>query len=165
MKRAIKIIEAINTLAGNVLCWLAFLLMLVVVYEVVARYLFNAPTEWSMEINQFLLGVISLLGGGYCLLKDEHVRVDLFYPKYSPRTLAIVELCTYPFVLFMCVVLIYFGGTEFWHALIEHKTTNSVMEFPVWPMWFVVAFGALLLGIQVIARYLRHIMTLSGQSE
>ena len=164
MRRMIKIIDAVNNAIAHILCWLSLLLMVIVVYEVVARYLFNSPTLWSMEINQFILGVISLVAGGYCLLKDGHVRVDLFYPKFSPRTVAIVEMCTYPFVLMFCGVLIYYGGTEFYYALIENRVTNSVMEFLIWPMWLAVPLGGFFLGIQIIALYMRHIIALTNKT-
>ncbi|MBN2568349.1 MAG: TRAP transporter small permease subunit [Deltaproteobacteria bacterium] len=163
MKNIVKVIEALNSLVGHILGWVALLMALAVVYEVVARYFFNAPTLWSMEINQFLFCTLSLLGGGYCLLEDKHVRVDLFYQHYSEKTRAIVEMCTFPIILILCVVLVYFGGREFWSALIEHKTSNSVMEFPLWPVWFTIPFAGFLLSIQVIARYLRHIMAMTDE--
>lgn len=163
MKNIIRVIDAFNRLVGNALGWLCVLMTLAVVYEVVARYFFNAPTLWSMEINQFLFCTLSLAGVGYCLLQDQHVRVDLFYQHYSEKTRAIVEMVTFPVILMLCVVLIYFGGREFLSALIEHKTSNSVMEFPLWPAWFMVPFAGFLLGMQVIARYLRHIMAITGK--
>jgi len=163
MKNIIKVIDAFNNLVGNILGWLCVVMTLAVVYEVVARYFFNAPTLWSMEVNQFLFCTLSLTGVGYCLLQDQHVRVDLFYLHYSEKTRAIVEMVTFPVILIICVVLIYFGGREFLSALIEHKTSNSVIEFPLWPFWFMILFAGFLLGMQVIARYLQHIMTITGK--
>ncbi|HPQ42588.1 MAG TPA: TRAP transporter small permease subunit [Syntrophales bacterium] len=162
MKSIIKIIDAFNNLIGNILSWLVIVMSVAILYEVIARHFFNAPTLWSMEINQFLFCTITLLGGGYCLLLDQHVRVDLFYQKYSTKTMAIVEMCTFPLIIILCAVLFFFGGREFWFALIEHKTSNSAMEFPLWPVWFMIFFGGFLICIQVIARYLRHIITLIG---
>lgn len=166
MKKIATVIDTLNRLVGYLLGIITLLLCALVVYEVVARYVFNAPTIWSMEINQFLFCTMTLLGAGFCLLRDEHVRVDLLYLKYSVRTRAIVEMCTFPLALILCVVLIYFGSGEFWYALVQHKTSGSAADFPMWPIWFMIPAGGVLLALQIIARYLRNIMDLkSGGDE
>jgi len=164
MKNVIKAIDAVNNFFGNIVGWISILMVFLVVFEVVSRYVFNAPTLWSMEINQYLFCAMSLLGGGYCLLKDGHVRVDLFYPKFSPKTQAIVEMCTFSLAIIFCVILVWLAGSEFWAALVEHKRSDSVMAFPLWPIWFTVPLGGFLLGMQIVARYLRHVRTLIGEN-
>ena len=68
--------------------------MLAVTYEVAMRYIFNRPTTWSMEINQFLFCAIVALGGAYTLSKEGHVSVDILYNHLKPRAKAIASMVT-----------------------------------------------------------------------
>jgi len=162
MEKISKAIDAVNRWVGRMMGYIALLMALLITYEVIARYIFNAPTIWSMDINQYLFCAISLLGGGFCLLSEGHVRVDLFYPKFSPKTQAIVEIVTYPFALAFCGILVWLGGAEFWHVLITATTSGTALNFPMWPVWLTVPLGGFLLGMQIIARYFRHIKTLTA---
>jgi TRAP-type mannitol/chloroaromatic compound transport system permease small subunit len=164
MKNVIKTIDAVNNFIGNLSGWLALLMACLITVEVVSRYIFSAPTMWSMEVNQYLFCAITLLGGGYCLLKDGHVRVDLFYPKFSPKTVAIVEMCTFTLAIIFFAILVWLGGSEFWAVLVEHKKSDTIMAFPMWPVWLTVPLGAILIELQIIARYLRHVGNLKGEN-
>ena len=164
MKNVIKAIDAVNILFGNIISWLSVLMVFLVALEVVSRYVFNVPTLWSMEINQYLFCGISLLGGGYCLLRDGHVRVDLFYPKFSPKTKARVDMCTFLLALIFCVILVWLGWGEFWVTLVDYRRSNSSVALPMWPVVLTVPLGGFLLGIQIVAKYLRHVLTLIGEN-
>lgn len=160
MQKISQAIDAVNRRVGELIGYVVVFMAFLITYEVVARYFFNAPTIWSMEINQYLFCTISLVGGGYCLLTEGHVRVDLFYPKFSPKTQAIVEIVTYPFALIFCAIIVVLGGSEFWHELSSGSTSGTVFDFPMWPVWLTVPLGGFLLIMQIVARYLRHISTL-----
>lgn len=164
MKNVIKTIDAVNNFIGNVSGWLALTMASLITIEVVSRYIFSAPTMWSMEVNQYLFCAITLLGGGYCLLKDGHVRVDLFYPKFSPKTVAIVEMCTFPLAIIFLAILVWLGGSEFWAVLVEHKKSDTIMALPMWPVWLTVPLGAVLIELQIVARYLRRVGDLKGEN-
>lgn len=144
---------------------LTLFMMCIVMYEVTSRYFFNAPTLWSMEINQYLFCAISLLGGGYCLLRDGHVRVDILYPKLSPKGQAIVDFCTFPLALLFSALLIWFGWEETWDSIVGHRLSDSVIALPLWPVWLVVPVAGVLLGIQVISRLLNHIGDMKSSGE
>jgi TRAP-type mannitol/chloroaromatic compound transport system permease small subunit len=153
-----KIIASINKFITEVVstCILALLTMLVV-YEVILRYFFGAPTFWSMEVTQYMFCAITMLTGGYCQLRDGNVRVDLFYPKMSPKIQALVEIITYPLTIFLCVILIWLGGDEFWRVLSSMTRSDSIAALPLWPVWLMIPLGGLLLLLQVVARYIKNI--------
>lgn len=161
MDRISKIIASINTFITEVVsaCILVTLTLLVV-YEVIVRYFFDAPTFWSMEVTQYMFCAISMLTGGYCLLRDGHVRVDLFYPKMTPKVQAWVEIVTYSLTVLLCVILIWLGGDEFWRVLSSMKRSDSIAALPLWPVWLMIPLGGLLLLLQVIARYIKNIQIL-----
>jgi len=161
MEKICKAIDAVNEAMGYLCGWLTLLLAILVAYEVVARYVFNAPTIWSMEINQYLFLTVCVVAGGYGILTDGHVRVDLFYPKFSPRVQGIVEMSTYPAALALCFVLVWLGGGEFLKHLKSGDTSGTVLNFPLWPVWFMVPFAGLLMALQILAKYIRHIKMLA----
>jgi len=157
LKRIIQAFDRINYMTGLTMGILTLFMMCIVMYEVTSRYFFNAPTLWSMEINQYLFCAISLLGGGYCLLRDGHVRVDILYPKLSPKGQAIVDFCTFPLALLFSGLLVWFGWEETWDSIVGHRLSDSVIALPLWPVWLVVPVAGVLLGIQVISRLLSRI--------
>lgn len=163
MDRISQTIAAINKFFAEVVsaCILASLTLLVV-YEVVVRYFFNAPTSWSMEVTQYMFCAITMLSGGYCLLRDAHVRVDLYYPRMSPKTQALVEIVTYPLTMFLCTILIWQGGDEFWKVLSNMAHSDSIAALPLWPVWLMIPLGGLLLLLQVLVRYIKNIQILIG---
>jgi TRAP-type C4-dicarboxylate transport system permease small subunit len=134
--------------------------MLLVSYEVICRYFLNSPSDWSGEINQYLLCVLSMLGGGYALLIDQHVRVDVIYRFFSPRRRSIAELATWWLVILFSLTLLWFGGENAIDALIKNKKSMSLMEMPLFPSLVMVPIGALLILLQALARMVRCILTL-----
>src|SRR5512145_2717251 len=91
LDRLVLAIDALSTVAGWFAGWLVVPLTLAVSYEVGARYLFNAPTQWASTITYMLYGTQFMLAAAYTLLKDGHIRTDVFYGRWSPRTRAIVD--------------------------------------------------------------------------
>ena len=83
-------IDKLTEITGKLFSWIVLLLAIVVVYEVIARYFFNNPSVCSFEYTQQLFGFYFILLGGYALLKDEHVRIDIFQSKFSKRWKKIV---------------------------------------------------------------------------
>ena len=92
MEKLLNWIDSANQRVGNVTKWLILILAAVMVYDVIMRYLFNAPTVWGFDISYMLGGTFSILGMGYTLLKDKHVRVDVFSSRFSARTKAYIEV-------------------------------------------------------------------------
>ena len=92
VKKIIRIIDQINEMVGKTVSWLTLLLVLVVCLEVIRRTFFNTTSIWSMELQWHIFSLIFLLGAGYALKHDRHVRVDLFYTNFSKRDQAWVNL-------------------------------------------------------------------------
>ena len=86
--------------SGKILCWLIIPMVVGVAYEVVMRYLFDAPTVWAYDSTYMLYGSHFMLGAAYTLRIDGHIRTDLFYDKWSPRTQGIVDAVCYTKILY-----------------------------------------------------------------
>ncbi len=108
MLRVEKILNAIQKLAGHMAAGLTLLMAAVVAYNVVARYVFSTGSIALQELEWYFFSAAFLIGIGYVLREDAHVRIDIFYAKMSPRQRAIVDLLgTVLFLLPFCAFLVY----------------------------------------------------------
>lgn len=156
------LVDRISTFVGKAASFLILLLVGVVMYEVLARYLFNAPTKWSNEISEYVLTGVVMLGGAFCLVNDGHVRVDILYRNFLPRTRALVELITCLIVLIFVSAMVWKGGELCYDALIHNKKSMTILELPLFPSMIMVPIGATLLGIQSLAKSVRALILLLG---
>lgn len=158
----VRIIERISTICGIIGAWLIVPLVFAMVYEVVARYVFNAPTIWAYEIGYLMTGSGFLLAMAYTLSRDAHIRIDVLSSRFSPRTKAIIDSICYlglviPFVAWLTHLLFERALATFESG---EKTGQSAWNPPLWPFRtvFFVAFTLLLL--QLIAEVIKGVRRL-----
>ncbi len=92
LKRLIDVIDTVNDRIGRLVAWMTFLTVLAAVSVALLRYVFDIGFIWMQESYIWMHGLIFMLGAGYTLLHGGHVRVDVFYSKFSPRGQAWVDL-------------------------------------------------------------------------
>jgi TRAP-type mannitol/chloroaromatic compound transport system permease small subunit len=166
LRKAMAVVDAISLWSGRIVCVVTLIIMAVLLREVIGRYFFNAPTSWANEINQYLLCVLTLLGGAYCFMTNSHIRVDIFWLRYTPRTQALVELLTAIFPIIFLVVVFWAGIGETWSALAENKRSASLLAMPLWPSMLAVPVGTGLMLLQLLVRLIRDVLQLiSGRDE
>ena len=148
-------IDKISGWSGKIFSFLAVIVVGVISYEVIARYAFNAPTIWAHETMTFLCGIYYVMGGAYTLYLRQHVKIDVFYVRLSPRAKAIVDLVTFP-LLFVYLGVLIWGGTDFaWSSFVSHETTGSTWSPPVYPLKMSVPVGAFLMLLQGVPKFIR----------
>ncbi|MBW1864816.1 MAG: TRAP transporter small permease subunit, partial [Deltaproteobacteria bacterium] len=107
MPKAVKIfvrsVEAVNTVVGKFSMYLVFGMMGVLLFESISRTIFNKPHIWVVEVAQFTMAAYYLLGGGYSMILEGHVRMDLLYGRWSEKKKAVVDLFTGLFLIFYLV--------------------------------------------------------------
>lgn len=158
--------DRVNEWVGRISKYLIFIICGIVFGEVIARYAFNAPTVWGMETAEFLFGPFVLLAGGYCLLHGRHVKIDIFYRRWSARTRAIASCVSYFLVFIFCIALMWRGFTGAWGAMLMCQTTGTIWNPPLWPYKFVLPMGFFLVLLQALrsfSSYLRY--AISGKGE
>jgi TRAP-type mannitol/chloroaromatic compound transport system permease small subunit len=165
LDRVLTGIDCINDWVGRLISYLAILMVLSVSYEVVARYLFNRPTLWSMEINQYILCWYTALAGGYILLNKSHVNVDIIFAFLKPRTQALLNILTSVFFFSFIGILIWKSGAMAWEAWEYWEKSESLLAFPLFPVKVAVPVGGGLLLLQGIAKLIRDIRTLRTGAE
>ena len=79
-------IEAVSRFSGEFVAYWSVIAVFAYYYEVVARYIFNSPTNWAHEGMFLMFGMQYLMSGAYAYMSDSHVRVDVFYARFSPQT-------------------------------------------------------------------------------
>ncbi|MBF0193251.1 MAG: TRAP transporter small permease subunit [Magnetococcales bacterium] len=92
LERLAGIIDSINERVGQLVSWVSFVLVIVVLIDVIMRYMFNSSYVFVQELEWHMFAFLFLLSAGYTLLYDQHVRVDLFYQQFSPKTKALINL-------------------------------------------------------------------------
>ncbi len=152
---------------GRVTSWLVVLLILTMTYEVVSRYVFDNPTLWSFDITYMLGAVFFLYSACYVLLHGSHVRVDLFYTRFSAKMKSIVDIVFTPlFFLTAYSILTQQAWRAAFRALEVGETSMSgIWEPTTVPLRFIIALGFSLRLLQGVFWFLREIISLKSGKE
>lgn len=164
MSAILRGIEKLTGAGGIVAGLIIVPLIFATVYEVLARYLFNAPTIWAFEIGYMAMGANYLLGAAYTLREGAHIRIDVAYTHFRPKTKAVVDVFAYA-VLFLPlgIWLSYSLGQYAWKAYESGETSGQSAWNPViWPFRVVFLVGIVLLTLQAIVELVKAIRVLLG---
>ncbi|MGH7388946.1 MAG: TRAP transporter small permease subunit [Candidatus Rokuibacteriota bacterium] len=158
-------IDAINDRVGRWSAWLALLLVALVTYDVVMRYLFNITYVFIQELEWHLFAVIFLITAGYAHLLDSHVRVDIFYVRFSARTRAWVDFFGGILFLLPTVVLLVWTSIPFVRAsFADLEGSPDPGGIPGrFVLKAVIPLAFLLLGIQGIAEIIKNFYRVMGK--
>jgi TRAP-type mannitol/chloroaromatic compound transport system permease small subunit len=153
--------------SGTVVSWLSIPLMLGISYEVIARYLFNAPTIWAFDIAYMTYGTLFMLGAAYALHKGAHIRTDFFWASFSIRTTGWIDAIAYVVFFFPSLTaLMLIGSHETFYAWQINETSDQTPWRPVlWPFKAVVPLACLLLLIQGASEFLKSLYMARTGSE
>jgi hypothetical protein len=100
--RVTRAIDAVVLFAGKAVAWLILPMVLSLVWEVTARYGFNAPTEWAYDMTFMLYGTFFMIGSAWTLQRGGHIRTDTLYSKWTHRTQAARRSRLLPRLLLSC---------------------------------------------------------------
>ncbi len=167
LKRIADVIDAINERVGRFVSWVTAGLVLVVFADVVMRYVFNISFVFTQELEWHLFGFIFLIGAGYTLLHEGHVRVDIVYQRFGPKARAWVNLFGCLIFLFPGVILIFTTSVDF------VANALSVMEGSPDPGGIPFRFiikscipaGMVLLFLQGVSLFIRSLRIIKGLDE
>ncbi len=153
----IRTVDWVSDRLGLMLSVLLPVMVLVLTYEVVARYVFKNPTVWAYDMAIFMFGYTGLLCGAHLLRRKEHINVDLVYERLSPRKRAILDSITgLLFFFFIVLVIIYSSKTAFFALKMGQKTATEWAP-PVGHFKLMIPVGAFLLLLQGFANWIRSL--------
>jgi TRAP-type mannitol/chloroaromatic compound transport system permease small subunit len=155
-------LDRVAVWSGRLACWLLVPMILGLTYEVVARYVFNAPTIWAYDTTFMFYGSFFMLGAAFTLQRKGHVRTDSLYADWSPRTQAIVDLiCYFVFFLPLVAVFVFTGWGYFVKAFTIRETfVTSAWQPITWPFKLAMPLSGALLLVQGASECLKCLHTI-----
>jgi TRAP-type mannitol/chloroaromatic compound transport system permease small subunit len=156
-----KGIDAFSRKEGEIGALLIVPLTVVVIYEVIMRYVFDAPTIWGFELTAFLYGIHYMLGLSYTQVHGGHVKVDVLITRFSTRTQAIINIITNLGIFIPVMSLLTIWSFKYAYTStveLEHNSTSWAP--PIYPLKIIMALSFLFLFIQGVSDLLKEIRTL-----
>ncbi len=156
--RCSKSIDAFTERIGSAVSWLTALLMIIICIDVIMRYLFSSTKTWVIELEWHIFSIIFLIGAAYTLLHDKHVRVDLFYEKYSERDKSITDIAgVLLFLVPWASVVIYYGVEYAMNSFSFKESSSQPNGLPArYIIKSFIALGFGLLVLQGLSELIRH---------
>lgn len=153
-------VSAFNKKLAMFAGWVVILMMITITYDVAARYLFNAPTTWSFEINRYMLILVVFLGGAWTLPAGGHVSVDIFTETLEEKKQRQLDLAVsiiaavYMLVFFWQSVIFSYDA---WHHGVR---STEYLAWPLWPIRFLLVIGSGALFFEYLIRIIKSTMVL-----
>ncbi len=161
MQKMLLWVDSVSTYAGRFFSWSIIGLTFLISWEVFSRYVLNTPHAWVLDAQIMLYGVLFMLAGAYTLAHGGHVRGDVLYGFFEPRTQATIDLVLYiVFFLPGIFAMAYAGWFYANESLAIREQTFSPEPLPLYPFKFVIPIAAVFLLMQGIVEILRCIICL-----
>jgi TRAP-type mannitol/chloroaromatic compound transport system permease small subunit len=160
MKKFLFFIDSLSLWTGKCFAWLILVLTLGISYEVFVRYVLSAPTTWAFDFSYINYGALFLMAGAYTLSRNGHVRADVLYRFWQPRTQAKMDLVLYIIFFLPAVFAFMYAGLNFAQMSVRFREVSifSPAGVPVFPLKALIPITGLLLFIQGIAEVIRCIL-------
>jgi TRAP-type mannitol/chloroaromatic compound transport system permease small subunit len=159
----VRYIEAMNRRVGRLAMYLVFVMMGILLYSSITRTFFGVSDIWIVEMAQFTMAAYYLLGGGYSMQLDSHVRMDLLYSRWSARRKAIVDTFTICCLLFYMVLLLIGGVSSTEYSLQYGQQNYSAWAPYLAPIKIIMVIGLVLMLLQVVATFFRNLAEARGE--
>jgi TRAP-type mannitol/chloroaromatic compound transport system permease small subunit len=160
MRGYISFADHLSTSIGKAFAWCIVILMGGTVYEVIMAYVFNAPTLWNFDFSMQMYGAILMMSGAYCLATESHVRGDVIYRLFKPRTQGWIDLILYFIFFFPGVLALAFYGYDYAALAWKIKETSwsSPAQIQIYMVKALIPAAGITLIIQGISEVFRSII-------
>jgi TRAP-type mannitol/chloroaromatic compound transport system permease small subunit len=159
MQKFLLTVDRLSTWLGQLFAWTIVLLTVIITWEVFSRYALNNPHDWNLNVQIMLYGTLFMMAGAYTLSKNGHVRGDVLYGFFTPRTQASIDLVLY-FLFFLpgIVALTWAGWTYANEALAIREQTFSATPLPLYPFKFIIPLSGGMLLLQGVVEIVRCVI-------
>lgn len=156
MQSFLLAVDRFSTWVGKAFAWCSVLLVLLITWEVFSRYVLNKPHAWVLDAQIMLYGAMFMTAGAYTLSKNGHVRGDVLYGFFRPRTQAIVDLTLYIIFFLPGVIAMTWAGWIYaGESLAIREQTFSADPLPLYPFKYIIPLAGFLLLVQGVAEIIR----------
>jgi len=157
------LIDALTERVGKSIIWLVLIMTIISAGNAVMRYTIHYSSNAFLEIQWYLFSAIFLLGAGYTLKKNEHVRIDLVAGKFSKRGQTWIDIFGIIFFLMpMAIAIVYLSWPVFMLAIETNEQSNNAGGLTVWPARLMVPVGFFLLVLQGLSELIKRVGFLKG---
>jgi TRAP-type mannitol/chloroaromatic compound transport system permease small subunit len=162
MQSLLLMVDKISTRIGQLSAWSIVVLTLMIGWEVFSRYLLSNPHPWVMDASNMLYGVLFMMAGAYTLSKNGHVRGDVLYGFFQPRTQAFFDLVLYLLFFVAGIVALVYAGWDFFTTSLAQNERSSIAADgpPIYPFKAIIPIAGLLLLLQGFVEIIRCIVCL-----
>jgi len=161
MQKILLSVDRLSTWFGKLSAWSAVVLTLLISWEVFSRYVLNKPHAWVLDAQIMLYGILFMMAGAYTLAKNGHVRGDVLYGFFQPRTQATIDLVLYIVFFLPGIVALTWAGWDFANASLEiREQTFNADPLPVYPFKFIVPIAGFILLLQGLVEIVRCVICL-----
>ncbi|MDO9091784.1 MAG: TRAP transporter small permease subunit [Rubrivivax sp.] len=161
MQKLLLAVDRLSTFVGQFFAWTVVALTALISWEVFNRYVLNNPHAWVLDAQIMLYGTLFMCAGAYTLSKGGHVRGDVLYGFFRPRTQASIDLLLYiVFFLPGIIALTWAGWTYFNDSLAMREQTFNADPIPLYPFKFVIPFAGAVLLLQGLVEIVRCVICL-----
>jgi TRAP-type mannitol/chloroaromatic compound transport system permease small subunit len=164
VKIYVRYIDAANQAVGKFSMYLVFAMMGILLFESISRTILNLPHIWVVETAQFLMAAYYLLGGGYSMILDGHVRMDLLYGRWSAKRRAMADAMTASLLIFYLVFLLTGGISSVKYAVKYGQVNYTPWAPPLAPIKIIMTIGIVLMLLQVIATFFKDLAKATGKT-
>ncbi len=152
-------IDRLSDFVAGLAGWAFFAIGLMLAFEVVARYFFNAPTIWAEELSRLIFVWATFIAAASLLHHDKHIRVTVITDRLGPGGQRVARVLALLFVLQLSAAIVWYGTPIALNSLERGRTTGTMMDLPNWWSQAAVPLAFLLLALQAVLELIR---TLSG---
>lgn len=161
MQKLLLAVDRLSTWLGQAFAWAIVGLTLMITWEVFSRYALNNPHDWALNVQIMLYGTLFMMAGAYTLAKNGHVRGDVLYGFFRPRTQAFFDLILYVVFFLPGIVALTWAGWNYANeALAIREKTFSATPLPLYPFKFVIPIAGGMLLLQGLVEIVRCIQCL-----
>ena len=164
IKAYVRYVDLINRTVGRITMYFIFVMMGILLFSTISRSIFDIPHIWVIEMAQFTMAAYYLLGGGYTMQLHAHVRMDVFYNRWSTKRRAFTDSITAFCLVFYLGVLLYGGISSTQYALEYGQKNYSAWAPPMAPIKMIMTFGIFLMLLQAVAIFFKDLATARGKS-
>lgn len=153
-------IDVISGWTGEFVAFWSIIAVFVYYYEVLARYVFNSPTNWAHEAMFLMFGMQYLIAGAYTLREDAHVRVDVIYLMLSDRAKVMTDIVTSLFFFVFAGALLVTGVIFMMDSVTVLEVSFTEWAIQYWPVKIMIALGAVLIFLQGVSKLIKDFVLL-----
>ncbi len=166
----VRVVEAVNWFFGRIAMYGIFAMIAVLLWSSISKLPGLTPSLWTLEMAQFLMVAYFLLGGGYSMQMESHVRMDLLYGRWSRKRKGFTDTITSFCLIFYLILLLYGGLSSSEYAIqclwssVQCETSYSSWSPYMWPVKVVMSFGIVLMLLQAVATFFRDLAAARGMT-